>query len=144
SAGMLAVGSLQVYAEGRLGGHDELLRAIGAVRALVGDEPWRIAIGPFLHGSLAHWLTNFAMLAAASAITSPLLRAPRALALFLCGSIVGAAASLAIEATSPSDVYVGVSAGIFALLGWCAGAAIRRPASFPSGFAVTATAFALL
>lgn len=144
SCGMLVAGGVQLYAGSRLGGHDALLGAVGAVRELVASEPWRIAIGPFMHGSLAHWLTNFAMLAAASAVAGPLLRAPRALALFLCGSSAGAATSLAIEATSPTDVYVGVSAGIFALLGWCAGAAIRHPASFPSSFAVTASAFALL
>lgn len=144
SAGMLAAGAVQLYAEARLGGRSSLLAAVGTVHALVVEEPWRVLVGPFLHGSLAHWLTNLAMLAAASAITGPLLRPLRTLALFIGGSSVGALACLALEATSPSDAYVGVSAGIFALLGWCTGAAIRRPAHFPVHFAVTAGSFALL
>src|SRR5690606_10210798 len=91
-----------------------------------------------------HWLTNVAMLVAASAVAGPLMRGPRALALLLCGSTFGALVSLLVEATAPMDVYLGVSGGIFALFGWCVGAAIRRPAGFPSRFAVTAAAFALL
>lgn len=141
---MLVVGGLQVYAEARLGGHEALLYAYGAVRQLVGDEPWRVIVGPFLHGNLAHWLGNFAMLAVASAIVGPLMSAGRAVALFVCGSSFGALVSFSIEATSPNAAYVGISAGIFALLGWCAGAAVRRPASFPRGFIVPAVGFAAL
>lgn len=144
SAALLVVGALQLYAEARLGGHEALLAAYGAVRGLMVAEPWRIVVGPLLHGSLPHWLTNFAMLAVAAAITGPLLGGVRAAAVLLCGSCCGAVASFAFEATSPWDVYVGISAGIFALLGWCAGAALRRPTQFPSGFAVTAASFALL
>jgi len=144
SVALLAIGGLQLYAEMRVGGREALLVAIGAVRGLAADEPWRIVVGPFLHGSVTHWLTNFAMLAVGSAIAGPLLSGARPAVLFVCGSTFGALASLAVEATAPSDVYVGVSAGIFALLGWCAGAALRCPASFPSRFAVTAGGFALL
>jgi len=144
SGGMLVAGAVQVFAEARLGGHVPLLAAAGTVRGLVAEEPWRVLVGPLLHGSLAHWLTNLAMLAAASAIVGPLLRPAQALALFLGGSTVGALACLAVEATSPGEAYVGVSAGIFALLGWCAAAAVRRPAHFPQRFAVTAASFALL
>ncbi|HEX6997064.1 MAG TPA: rhomboid family intramembrane serine protease [Gammaproteobacteria bacterium] len=143
--GLMAVaGGLQLYVARRIGGQTPLLEAYGAVRAFVADEPWRIVAGPFLHGSLAHWLTNVAMLVAANAIAGPLMRGPRALALLLCGSTFGALVSLLVEATAPMDVYLGVSGGIFALFGWCVGAAIRRPALFPTGFAVTAAAFALL
>lgn len=144
SGAMLAVGGVQLYLETRLGGREALLVAFGAVRSLAAEEPWRIVVGPFLHGSVAHWLTNLAMLALASAVAGPLLSAARTLALFITASSVGALASLAVEATAPSDVYVGVSAAIFALLGWCAGAGLRRPASFPSRFAATAAGFALL
>lgn len=145
TVGLMALaGSLQLYLARRSGGQTPLLETYGAVRAFVGDEPWRIVVGPFFHGSLAHWLTNTAMLAAASAIAGPLMRGPRALVLLLCGSTFGALASLLVEATAPTDVYVGVSGGIFALFGWCVGATIRRPALFPSGFAVTAVAFTLL
>lgn len=144
AAAMLLVGGAQWYAEARLGGHEALLSALGAVHASVGSEPWRLLVGPFLHADLTHWLTNFAMLAIAGAIAGPLMSAARFAALFLGGSSFGALVSLLFEATAPTDVYVGVSAGIFALLGWCAGAAARRPASFPSRFAVTAASFALL
>jgi membrane associated rhomboid family serine protease len=37
-----------------------------------------------------------------------------------------------------------VSAGVFAWLGWCAGAALKAPERFPRGFAVTALGFAFL
>jgi membrane associated rhomboid family serine protease len=144
SCAMLIVGGLQLHAEARLGGHDALLSAFGAVRQLVGDEPWRVVVGPFLHGNVVHWLGNLAMLAVASAIVGPLMPAWRAVALFVCASSFGAVVSFAIEATSPDAAYVGVSAGIFALLGWCVGAAVRRPAGFPRGFIVTATGFAVL
>ena len=141
---MAAAGGLQLYFARLVGGQTPLLETYGAVRALAVDEPWRIVVGPFLHGSVAHWLTNVAMLVAANAIAGPLMRGPRSLLLLLCGSTFGALVSLLVEATAPTDVYVGVSGGIFALFGWCIGASARRPALFPSGFAVTATSFALL
>ena len=144
AAALIVIGALQRYAEGQYGGTEALLIELGAVRELVGREPWRVVIGPWLHGSAAHWLANFAMLSFASLLVGPLLRAARAAALLIGGSTFGALVSLAIEATSPSDVYLGISAGIFALLGWCAGAAMRRPASFPQGFAVSVAGFALL
>ncbi len=144
AAVMLVVGGLQLYAEARFGGTEALLLELGAVRERVGDEPWRVMVGPWLHGSGTHWFANFAMLSFAALLAGPLLRAPATAALLIGSSCLSALVSLALEATSPSAVYLGISAGILALLGWCAGAALRRPASFPRGFAVTVAGFALL
>jgi membrane associated rhomboid family serine protease len=140
SAAMLAAGALQLVGLHVLGGQEALLLKLGAVHdRILGGELWRLLIGPFLHADAFHWLTNLACLIFAGAVSGALLGRASIL-LFLAASSGGALAS-ALLSGSAVEVYVGVSAGIFALLAWCGGAALRRPHAFPRYFAATALGF---
>jgi membrane associated rhomboid family serine protease len=137
---MLVAGGLQLVGQHVLGGHDALVMKLGAVHAAILDgEAWRLLVGPFLHADAVHWLTNLVVAAFAGALTGALL-GPASIALFVAGSSCGALAS-ALLASPDVQAYVGVSAGVFALLAWCAGASLRRPLWFPRQFAATAIGF---
>jgi membrane associated rhomboid family serine protease len=141
---MLVAGISQIYGESLAGGRDALVLGVGVVHRLVlQGELWRLVVGPFLHASFLHWLGNFVMLTFVGAIAGALLGRASAL-VFLLGSSCGALAGTACSVFTHADAYVGVSAGIFALMGWCAGAAFRRPCLFPIAFRWTASCFALL
>ncbi|HEX7081880.1 MAG TPA: rhomboid family intramembrane serine protease [Gammaproteobacteria bacterium] len=143
SAVMIAAGALQLYGE-RKAGHEALVLEYGTVFERIREgEIWRLVVGPFLHSGLDHWFMNFVMLVLGGAIAGPLLGAA-VVGVFLAGSTAGALTVLALSEPLGFDAYLGVSAGIFALYGWCAGAAAREPHAFPMRFAVTAFAFAVL
>lgn len=144
TAVMLVAGALQLGGEYVLGGHEPLVLAIGAVNARVLDgEVWRLVVGPFLHAGPAHWLGNLALLVFSGAVAGALL-GRASIALLVGASTVGALVSTLLSDPARLEAYVGISAGIFALLGWCAGAAIRRPQRFPGHFAATALGFSVL
>lgn len=138
---MLAAGALQLAGEHMLGGHEPLILKLGAVHARILDgELWRLVVGPFLHADAAHWMGNLALLVFAGAIAGALM-GRASIVLFVGASSFGALVSTLLASRTHTDAYLGVSAGIFALLGWCAGAALRRPARFPRHFAATALGF---
>ncbi|HEU4619125.1 MAG TPA: rhomboid family intramembrane serine protease, partial [Gammaproteobacteria bacterium] len=144
TAMMLVAGALQLGGEHIVGGHERLVLAIGAVNARVLDgEVWRLVVGPFLHAGPAHWFGNLAFLVFSGAVAGALL-GRASVALFVGASALGALVSTLLSDPSRLESYVGVSAGIFALLGWCAGAAMRRPQRFPGHFAATALGFSML
>jgi membrane associated rhomboid family serine protease len=137
---MVVAGGLQILGQHALGGHEALLSRFGAVHARILDgEVWRLLVGPFLHADAVHWLTNLALLAFAGSVTGALLGRASVL-LFVVASSGGALASVLLGSTGV-DAYVGVSAGIFGLVAWCAGAALHRPGRFPRHFAATALGF---
>jgi membrane associated rhomboid family serine protease len=141
---MLVAGALQLAGQYALGGHEPLLLRLGAVNTRILDgEPWRLVVGPFLHASLGHWLGNLALLVFAGAVAGALL-GRASIALFLSMSSLGALVSTLLSDRTHMAAYVGVSAGVFALLGWCAGAAMRQPRRFPRHFAATALGFSVL
>jgi membrane associated rhomboid family serine protease len=140
---MISAGLLQMYGQTRLGGFEPLVRMLGVTFEEVRNgEYWRLLLGPFLHGSIAHWAGNLALLILVGSVAGTVSR-PRAVAVFLTGTSLSAAAATVLS-YGQFDSYVGVSGGINALFGWCAGLSARQPAWFPKGFLVTAVAFAFL
>lgn len=140
----LLFGSGQLLLQKAFGGFNPMMLSIGLVYKFVHQgQWWRYITGPFLHVSLAHWMTNTIFLVAIGSISSAFSRR-NAILIFLLGSIIGGIASASPWEWAPGNAFAGVSAGIFALLGWSGAAAFRRPARFPMHFGMTMTAFGIL
>jgi membrane associated rhomboid family serine protease len=138
---MLASASAQLGGQKILGGLDPLLLKYGLVYDYVKKgQLWRLFIGPFFHASIAHWGANLSILMFLGPIASWISRRS-AFCVFICGSAIGAITSMINQQT---DAYVGVSAGIFAMMGYCSGVAFKYPQKFPLRFAYTAITFSLL
>jgi membrane associated rhomboid family serine protease len=143
SALMLGAGTIQTLAQYTLGGLAPLVEKYGAsFQALEHGEYWRLVTGPFIHLNFAHWATNSALLLIFAMVAGTISRV-NGVAVFLAGSALGA---LTTWATSSEvfSCYVGVSAGVMAILGFCAGAALRHPGLFPIRFGWSLTAFGLM
>lgn len=140
---MVVVGGLQLWGESIFGGLQPLVGKYGAsFDALDQGEVWRLLSGPFIHLNFAHWGTNAAMAIFIAMIAAKISRIQTA-AVFLCGS----AAGVLITWLGGADYfgsYLGVSAGVMAMLGLCGGAAWRAPRNFPIRFAFTFITLGLL
>ncbi|MES2300379.1 MAG: rhomboid family intramembrane serine protease [Pseudomonadota bacterium] len=132
TAVMLVAGGIQLLMQERLHGVDELLVRFGAYfPALAQGEYWRVLTGPFLHASLAHWLSNFLSLIPIAMITARICR-KACIPLFLVGSAIGVLFVFVFQ--GHHDAICGVSAGIFALTGFIIMIGFRFPEHFPSHF----------
>lgn len=140
---MLFVGVLQYVGASKIGS-DEIIIAYGAYFPSLGPSGiWRLLTGPLLHVNALHWFSNLVMLIVVGIISGAISRA-NTVALFLVGSVVGALASLLLAPYTHFDTYVGISAGVTAMLGFCIGTSWRRPKDFPQKFAITLMAFAVM
>ena len=116
-----------------------------AFEAVRSGEWWRLLAGPYFHASISHWTANAVMLALFGTLASGLSRAS-ALVLFLLGSLVGSIAAVVVNVFWPTGAggYLGVSPGIYALIGLVVGISIREPRRVPSYLALTLSAFAVI
>lgn len=139
---MLLAGGIQLLGQSALGGLEPLVRTWGIVyESVLQGEWWRVATGPFFHSGIAHWGANTVLLTFIGTIIGGISRRS-GVSVFLLGSVAGVAASIA--SPGATDAYLGVSAGIFAMFGWCAGVAWRWPQQFPKHFAWTMFSFGTL
>jgi membrane associated rhomboid family serine protease len=140
---MLIVGGVQFWAEARLGGLQPLVEKYGvSFQALDQGEAWRLLTGPFIHLNFAHWGTNAALAIFIAMVAAKITRAQTA-AVFLFGSALGAFTTWVVGDEFFGS-YLGVSAGVMAMLGLCGGAAWRAPKNFPINFAFTLITLGLL
>ena len=141
---MVCIGLTQLFLQQKFGGLEPLVRSIGMLyEPTRNGEWWRIATGPFFHTSIAHWATNLAMLSLIGALATPISRS-NSIAAFAIGVLVSAAASASPLEVGGRDAFAGISGGIFAMMGWCAGAALRNPSGFPRRFGLTVLSFGIL
>jgi len=140
---MFAAGGIQFWAESRLGGFQPLVDKYGvSFQALASGEVWRLLIGPFFHVDFTHWATNTSLAMFIAMVAAKISRI-QTLAVFLTGSALGALITWG-PGGELFGSYAGVSAGVMAMLGLCAGAAWRAPENFPFRFAFTLITFGLL
>ena len=141
---MVCIGLAQLFLQQKFGGLEPLVRAIGMLyEPTRNGEWWRLATGPFFHASIAHWATNLAMVSFIGALATPISKS-NSIAAFVIGILVSAAASASPLEVGGRDAFAGISGGIFAMMGWCAGAALRNPSGFPRRFGLTALSFGIL
>lgn len=130
---MLIAGGIQYYLQTRIGSLFGLVEQYGLVFEEAIRQPWRYITGPFLHAGPVHWIVNFSLLLVAAGLSSPLGR-PRSLwSIFLAGVFLPACILTFLPHWIGSDAFLGVSGGVFALLGWIAGVALKNRRVFPFG-----------
>lgn len=130
---MVAAGSTQYLLQSRAGSLFGLMENYGLVFHVAMDQPWRYVTGPFLHAGLAHWVGNFSLLVVASGLAFALGRHFPVWLTFFAGALIPSFALTFLPHWIGSDAFLGLSGGIFALLGWIAGATLRARASLPFG-----------
>jgi membrane associated rhomboid family serine protease len=103
---------------------DRLAKDNGAIRE---GEVWRLLTAGLVHGGALHLVMNAAVLSNVGAFVERLLGAPRILAVLWGGVLAG---SLASFATNPQR-SVGISGGLFALVGALLVVGIRHRRALP-------------
>lgn len=120
-----------------LGGLEPLVIRFGAYYpAILGGEWWRIVSGPFFHSGILHFLSNLSSLILVGPMLWLAVGPRRGVLTFLLGSSAAMLAALVVNLTG-NDSYVGVSGGVFALLGLLVTAGVLNPRLLPRGFAIT-------
>jgi membrane associated rhomboid family serine protease len=135
---MALIGGIQVAAMMLGASHDTVRETLGLAYYRVTDhnEWWRILTGPYLHNSLAHWLTNTLIGAGLLLLYGPVLGAVR------CWVVIIAAAPVSFLAVYVCSTYwsldgegiVGLSGGIAGVIGYFLAANLRDKPSFPPHF----------
>jgi membrane associated rhomboid family serine protease len=140
---MLLAACVQLYGQSLFGGLDPLLERFGGMYVSVRQgQLWRLLVGPWFHTSIPHWFANLAMLIFVAPIVGAISRRC-GIAVFFTGSVLGALVSMLFSKYNHFEVYTGVSAGILAMLGFCCGAALKKPHHFPAKFAHTFITFGI-
>jgi len=109
-------------------------------------EYWRIVSGSLIHGSVAHWLTNFTMALVIASFAGPVL-STYFLTTFICGGIFAFGLDWTVYEffkLQTADGLVGTSGGMAALAGAQVVLSLRFRASYPRYFYVTMLYFAVV
>jgi membrane associated rhomboid family serine protease len=126
---------LQCVLQSRYGSLEEFLWYHGLAYAQVArGEWWRLLVGPLWHSNFVHWATNL-VLGLCVLPTAWVLGGHRAQAWFLGGMLGSSLASLAASPWRDVDGTLGVSGGLFGLLGGACAAAWVRRAELPRSLA---------
>jgi len=121
---MLFIGFAQL-ALMQLYGLDEVYIQFGAFfESITEGEAWRFLTGPYLHSGFSHWITNLLFLTLAVPVSAAMSQSGSIVA-FVLGNIFACIAMyiLKLVGLNSADVYVGVSAGLYAMLGLAMGIA---------------------
>ncbi len=141
-----AVGLLQLGLIGAMGSNDLALESFGLhyVRITEDDQWWRLASGPFLHGRLAHWLTNLMIAVGLFMMCGPFLKTRRLTLVFLGCAIGSFIVVYLVHRLSPldSDGLIGLSGGLGGVLGWFVVSNFRCREIYPKHFYLTSLFFA--
>lgn len=130
---MLVAGGAQSYLQARVGSLFGLVEQYGLVFEMATKQPWRYITGPFLHAGLVHWIGNFSMLLVAAGLSFSLGRTRPLCLIFLAGAFVPGLILTYLPHWIGLDAFLGVSGGVFALLGWTTGVALKNKCAFPFG-----------
>lgn len=141
---MVVVGLIQCFMEKKLGGFESFITKYGLVFDSARSEPWRYFVGPFFHGSVAHWFGNVVLLVVATGLSAALAKRYAIIVIFLVGLTVPPFIFGHLPAELRADAFGGVSGGICALLGWVGGFMLRNGAWFPPRFGWVVVAFTLM
>lgn len=140
----LGMGITQSVLQHSLGGLEPLVIRFGAYYpAISGGEWWRIVIGPFFHSGILHFLANLSGLILVGPMLWLAVGPWRGVLTFLLGNSAGVLAALVMNVAG-HDSYLGVSAGVFALLGLLVTAGMLNPRLLPRGLAIMFAWFAAI
>lgn len=142
----VALWLVQLFLQHGIGDRDGLLLRFGMpYSSVIAGDWWRVFTGPLFHANLAHWAVNAVLLVLLAAIMSSLSRTATTLS-FFAGNTVGAVLSLALHILNGDDTvgYVGMSAGVLAVIGWGVGVSVRQGSVMPSRAWFTFLGFAAI
>ncbi|PCJ47150.1 MAG: hypothetical protein COA74_12320 [Gammaproteobacteria bacterium] len=116
---MSIFGLVQYMLQVVFGSFDAMMYKLGVVYSNVNNgEWWRLFTGTFFHSSFGHWIVNATTILIIGPIVCIISRV-RGIGVFLLGNVAGATAALiTANLSGMGDSYVGVSAGIYAMMGW--------------------------
>ena len=136
-------GLVQIFVQYKLG---SLTAAFHAYGFMYGDvragQLWRAVTGPFLHYSLAHFVTNFFLLVLIGWLTWPIFGIS-SLFMLLAGNAASAFGQMYLGGQL-FDNFGGLSGGIYSLFGLLAGAGIVDWRLCPRGFGIVFVVIALM
>jgi membrane associated rhomboid family serine protease len=141
---MVVIGIFQYIMERKLGGFEPLILKYGLVFEKARDQPWRYLVGPFFHSGIAHWAGNAVLLVMAAGLSAALAKRYAMTVIFLLGVVLPPLALGFLPADFRMEAFGGVSGGIFALLGWVGGFALRNKNGFPPYFGWVVITFAMM
>ncbi|UZA98883.1 MULTISPECIES: rhomboid family intramembrane serine protease [Xanthomonas] len=130
---MVLAGSAQYLAQSRIGDLSRVIETYGLVFNRVPQDPWRYLTGPFLHAGLAHWIANFSLLMVGSGFAFAFGKNAVLWSVFAAGVFLPGIALTFLPHWIGLDAFLGVSGGVFALLGWVVGITLRNRQVFPAG-----------
>jgi membrane associated rhomboid family serine protease len=131
--GLLVVaGAIQCFTQEREGGLFQVIERYGLVFGKSLSEPWRYLTGPFFHSGLTHWLANVSLQTIAATLAFALGRASIVWMIYLLGVLAPGVLLTFLPHWIGLDAYLGVSGGVYALLGWLGGVTFRRRLEFPN------------
>ncbi len=142
---MAGAAASQIILQSSVGGLYPLVERFGLEFEKATAQPWRYLTGPFFHSGPAHWLANFVMLIIFAGMSSPIGRARSLWLVYLAGVYIPAFILTFMPHSIRSDALLGVSGGVFALMGWFGGVSVRNRPVFPYslGYLVLITALVL-
>lgn len=106
-------------------------------------ESWRLIVGPFIHSSLLHWITNFLILGLALSLALPIGRA-WSFWIFTMSLIGSTLCVYFLPMAERPEGLVGISGGIFGLLGAVTVVSLKFHREFPRYMGVSLLLFLLL
>lgn len=140
---MIAAATIQYFLQASEGGLFPLVERYGLEFIKAPDQPWRYLTGPFFHSGSPHWIANFIMLTIFAGLSSPIGRANSLWVVFLSGVFIPAFTLTFLPHWVRADAFLGISGGVFALLGWFTGVSYRNKSVFPYGLPTLTAGFGI-
>lgn len=139
----VGMGVTQLVLQRFTGGVTELFHAYGVMYpAARSGEAWRLMSGPFLHYNAVHYFSNLALLVSFGTLAWSLERSG-SIAVFMVGNVAGAYAQMT-WGEQVFNNYGGVSAGVFAMLGFVLALNVLRQGALPRGFGLLVAGITLV
>lgn len=142
----IIAGLLQLTIQSSIGGLDPLVRKFGMLYLSVeSGEWWRIAVGPFIHSGIMHWMGNLFMLIVGASIVGALTEKRKTFLIeFILINSFCAIAAMTLSGSSRSDAFLGISGGVLGLWGWGVGYAYKHRSRLPAYLWITLLLFGVL
>ncbi|MCL1048730.1 rhomboid family intramembrane serine protease [Shewanella abyssi] len=143
---MLFFGALQYLATLYYDSFQEVIVHFGGVYDLIDQgQYWRLLSASMFHSSVAHWMTNTALLMM-FAPCFRVLSSNNGVSIFIIGAIVGAVMAYLSNSIilSGADGYVGASGGVYSLMGYFTVALFLQNRNIPSVWIYTGINFTML
>jgi membrane associated rhomboid family serine protease len=138
---LVFIGLTQAAYQTFVGPLDTLVEKYGAYYSEINSgELWRYLTGPLIHRDWVHWLVNTSMLVLALGLAERFAMTT-VIVVFVVTMVLSVVAAQYLSIGLPIDGFVGISGGVFGILGWCLGTSLRNKNQFPQYFWINLSLF---